>query len=153
MTARVRELMTSDVASCRRDASLSAAAMLMWDRDCGFLPVVDDAGHVVGVITDRDICMAAALRDRAESHISVGEALSGHPVSVGTDDAIATALERMREHRIRRMPVVDGEGHLRGVLSMNDLVLYAGAGAADPQAVVETLRGICAHRRVAVSPA
>ncbi|MGE4065537.1 MAG: CBS domain-containing protein [Vicinamibacterales bacterium] len=150
MTAKVRELMTPDVASCRRDDNLAAAAKQMWDRDCGILPVLDEAGHVMGVVTDRDICMAVATRDRLASRITVGEVTSGRLVGVGPEDGVHDALARMRAHRVRRLPVVDDRGLLLGLLSLNDVILFAEAGGLPAGDITETLRAICAHRDVVV---
>ena len=69
---RVKELMTSDVKTCSLDTNLAAAAKIMWDSDCGAVPVTDERGRVVGVITDRDICIAAATRPRARERSRCG---------------------------------------------------------------------------------
>jgi CBS domain-containing protein len=74
---KVRDLMTTDVKSCSSDTNLAAAASRMWEGDCGALPVVDDDGKFIGMITDRDICMAVATRPRLASDILVGEVTSG----------------------------------------------------------------------------
>jgi len=116
----------------------------MWDTDCGALPVVSDEGHVVGVITDRDICIALATRGRAADRIAVREVAAHHAYTCLLDDDTTTALHTMKTRTIRRLPVVDGEGHLRGMLSLNDVVTLA--GAASPADVVGTLASICEHR-------
>jgi CBS domain-containing protein len=97
----------------------------MWERDVGALPVVDPEGRVAGMITDRDICMAAlfgggALRDRR-----VGEAMARDVIACRPDDGFATARELMAEHQLHRLPVLDGDGRLLGVITLNDLALEA----------------------------
>ena len=92
----------------------------MWDCDCGAVPVIDDDGRAIAVVTDRDICMAALMRDRAPSAIPVAEAMSRDLKSCGPDDEVATAEEIMRAHQIRRLPIVDRDRRPVGMLSLAD---------------------------------
>jgi CBS domain-containing protein len=124
----VRRIMTSNVAACRPDTNLSAVAGLMWDYDCGVIPVIDENRKVVGVITDRDICMAAAMSNRPASQISVGELTSGEVFACAPEDDVSEALATMQRGRVLRLPVVDRDGTLQGILSMNDIVLRAEDG-------------------------
>ena len=133
---KVRDLMTSQVRTCRPDMNLSEAVKEMWDGDCGALPVVNDEGRVTGVITDRDICIAVATRGRTADRIAVRDVASEHAHTCLAEDAAAAALQAMKLHRVRRLPVVDREGHIRGILSLNDIVTHA--GAASPKEVVST---------------
>ncbi|HVJ14402.1 MAG TPA: CBS domain-containing protein [Polyangiaceae bacterium] len=119
----VSELMTKKVSFVRADESLSAAAKKMWDGDCGAVPVIDaGSARVVGMITDRDIAMSVFLNDRPPSAMRVADAMSRGLHSCFADDAIETAEDLMREKQIRRLPVVDTEGALTGILSLADLV-------------------------------
>ena len=124
----VEKVMTSEVEACRADNSLSEAAAAMWRRDCGAVPVVDGDGRVVGVITDRDICMALATRGRLASEVKVGEAMSGPARTCTTVDDVREALEVMEREQLRRLPVVDSAGRLAGILSINDIILHSGRG-------------------------
>jgi CBS domain-containing protein len=146
---KVQEVMTKTVRPCAPDDDLATAAMILWDHDCGVAPVVDAAGKVVGVITDRDICMAVATKLRSPVDITVGEVSSGRAHTCRPEDDLAAALGTMRAVRVRRLPVVDDEGTLQGILSINDLVLRAGEGGKTPgfpdREVMDTLRAICAH--------
>ena len=141
----VRDLMTSDVKTCRPETNLAEAVREMWEGDCGALPVVSDEGRVAGVITDRDICIAVATRGRSPDRIAVREVARDHVHTCLPDDDVTAALQTMKLHKIRRLPVVDAEGHLRGMLSLNDIVTHA--GAASPTDVVSTLASICEHQR------
>jgi CBS domain-containing protein len=147
---RVEDVMTRDVQTCRPETDLSAVAMQMLKGDCGVLPVVTAAQEVVGMITDRDICMAAATKHCDPARIRVGEVISGNVYACSPETEIHTALNIMRQKQVRRLPVVDGEdGKLLGVLSINDIALKAQGGLrADlsAQDVETTLRAICAHR-------
>jgi CBS domain-containing protein len=118
----VSELMTRKPARVNTDETLSAAVQIMWEADCGAVPVVqDDAGKLVGIITDRDICIASWSRGLAPNAIFVGEVMSRNPVTCGPNDSIAHASETMQNKQIRRIPVVDSERHLIGMLSLADI--------------------------------
>jgi CBS domain-containing protein len=124
----VRRIMTSNVAACSPDTNLSAAASLMWQYDCGVIPVIDWNRKVVGVITDRDICMAAAMSNRPASQIAVSEVISGEVFACAPEDEVGEALATMQRRQVLRLPVVDKDGALQGILSMNDIVLRAEDG-------------------------
>ncbi|MBI3856789.1 MAG: CBS domain-containing protein, partial [Planctomycetes bacterium] len=119
----ISEICTRGVKSCRPQDDLAAAAAIMWERDCGAVPVLDEAGKLVGVITDRDICIAVATRKRLASEIPVVEVMSGKAVACRTGDSIQEALRLMREARIRRLPILDEKGALKGIVSVNDIIL------------------------------
>lgn len=129
MVRKVSELMTKSVNRCGVHQNLAEAAHVMWDGDCGFVPVVDlERGTLVGVVTDRDACMAAAIQGRSLSQIPVVDVMSKNVATIGADDSLERAVETMGEHQLRRLPVVDAEGVLVGVLSMNDLFRAASRG-------------------------
>jgi CBS domain-containing protein len=121
----------------------------MWDHDCGFVPVVDASGAVVGVITDRDICIATSTRHLLPEHISAAQAMASPIHACLSDDSVSDVLATMKQFRIRRVPVIDANGTLQGVVSINDLVLASDATRA-PQAseIVSTMAAICGRRRV-----
>jgi Ala-tRNA(Pro) deacylase len=122
-TLRVKDLMTRDVASCHAQDPLSVAARLMWNADCGVIPVLEpDGDRVVGMITDRDICMAAFFQNRAPAAISVAQAMSNALYVCSPSDSVAHAEDILRAHQIRRLPVVTPDGHLEGILSLADIV-------------------------------
>lgn len=141
----VRDLMTTEVRTCRPDTTLAEAVRDMFEGDCGVLPVVSDDGRIAGIITDRDICIAVATRGQPADRIAVREVAQSYVHTSLPNDETAAALQTMKRHRIRRLPVVDANGHLQGILSLNDIVTHA--GAAEPAEVVNTLASICAHRR------
>lgn len=148
---KVKEVMTPNAKAIWLTESLADAAQLMWENDCGVLPIIKDGRKVIGMITDRDICMAVAMRDWNPSGVSVEEVMTGQVFSVNTEDDIDQALQAMQEHKIRRLPVVNAEGELEGILSMNDVVLHAnsaGDKASDSIAyedVIKTFQAICQH--------
>jgi len=149
---KVKDVMTSPVQYCAPETTLAEAAMKMWDSDCGVLPVVTREGKVIGMITDRDICMAVTTKGRAASNISVWETASGKLYSCSPDDDIQDVLKAMAAQKVRRLPVVNDDGELRGIVCLNDLVLQAeeargrkGAVLSDED-VIKTLKAISAHR-------
>ena len=149
---KIQSIMTKDVATCSPHTDLAAVATLMWQRDCGIVPVVGEAGSVVGVITDRDICIAAATRGLPPSHIAASDAMSEPVHACMAGDDVSEALSVMKQFRVRRLPVIDKSGMLKGLLSMNDLVTAAGrAKGPAPKDVLATLSAICAHRPTRVT--
>ena len=117
----VRDLMTTEVGTCRAFDGADRAARIMWESDCGAVPVLDQAGSVVAMVTDRDLCMAALLQGRPLSEIRVSSAMSRELFSCRPDDDLSQAESVMRIRKVRRLPVVDVEGRLLGILSLSDL--------------------------------
>jgi len=147
---KVKDVMTPDAKAIWLTQSLADAAKEMWENDCGALPIIKDGRKVVGMITDRDICMGGSLRDRSLSQISIEEIMSGRVYAAEAEEDIEQALQTMREHKIRRLPVVNLAGELEGIVSMNDIVLHAKAqnGKKPPinyTDVVKTYQAICEH--------
>src|SRR6266404_9489532 len=121
----VFEVMTRRVYSCRPGDTLATAAGLMWDHDIGCAPVVDVGGRVVGMITDRDICMAAYTRGTRLAEVDVASVMSRGLHACAPEQSVAEAEDLMRLEQIRRMPVVDGGGKLIGILSLADVAREA----------------------------
>ena len=147
---KVQDVMTYGAQSCQPNTNLAKAAMQMWRGDFGFLPVISSGGKIVGVITDRDICMAAATKHRDISKVPVSDVMSGRVCTCSPHTDIHAALEIMRQQKVRRLPVVNADdGQLTGILSLNDLTLKA-RQHREPELsaddVEETLSEICAHR-------
>lgn len=120
---RVIEIMMGTPYCCRPQTNLGSATELMWIGNCGFLPVVDSDEKVVGVITDRDICVALGTRGKPAGDILVQDVMSQRVFSCTPDDDIHLALRAMHEGRVRRLPVIAKTGKLVGVLSIDDVLL------------------------------
>jgi CBS domain-containing protein len=153
---RVKQLMTGQVESCRSSQSLSDAARIMWERDCGFVPVTaEDGPALMGVITDRDICMATFTQGRAPGDIAIGSVMTRELHTCRPTDDIATAADLMRKAQVHRLPVVDARGDLLGVISLADIAREsaqeARAGSAEVSAseVGRTVEAIRQPRAVA----
>ncbi len=119
---QVREVMCTKVGACRRSTNLAEAALIMWNHDCGAVPVVDDGNRVVGMVTDRDICIAAATRQRHPAEILVADVASGAVHSVRPETDVRDALEVMKREQVRRLPIAGSDGVLMGMLSLNDVI-------------------------------
>ena len=122
---RVQDVMAKAVACCHPDANLAAATALMWEHNCGQLPVVDDQGKVLSVITDRDICIALGTRNETAANVKVGEVISRPAAVCKPDDDLRSALKIMATEKVRRLPVVDQDSVLAGILSLDDVALKA----------------------------
>ena len=123
---KVSSIMNPNVEIARAEDDLAKTAMVMWRKDCGFVPVVDDGSRrVVGVITDRDICMASATRHETPEAMSVRDTMASRVWTVRTEDEVDTALETMRTNQVHRLPVVDEREQLAGVISFSDIVRHA----------------------------
>lgn len=152
ITVNVGELMTRDVKACRGWDPLSDAAQIMWENDCGIVPVVDDEGRVTGMITDRDICMAAHFRGDLLVRVLVEEAMSRKVHTVMEEDTLLEAEQVMQEVQLRRLPVVDEKGCLVGLISLADIAVAAAAAQGRRgkgltlQAVAKTIGSICEKR-------
>jgi CBS domain-containing protein len=148
---KVQEIMISDVGTCGPESDLAAAATIMWERDCGCVPVLDGERKVLGMITDRDICMAVATRNKRASEIKVAEVASGQVYTCSPEHDLKDIMGIMRNEQLRRLPVVDSSGVLQGIVSINDIVLHAEKGASKKHIshkdAMATLKAVCAHRR------
>lgn len=124
---RTQEIMTRDPASCTPDDTAQRAAELMKENDCGAIPVVDgDSRRLIGMVTDRDIAVRGVARGRG-SDARVEELMSRDPQSCGPDDDVREVEKVMKEHQVRRVPIIDGDGSLVGIVAQADLALDDGA--------------------------
>ena len=126
---QVKACMTSEAKFAMPETRLKEAARTMDAGNFGALPVVDRRGEVVGILTDRDICLAIARSERSASEIPVSDVMSRKIFTCEPDDNVDDAMKTMRLHRVRRLPVITAEGRLAGILSMDDIVLHSDAGA------------------------
>lgn len=151
---QVQHLMTREPRTCRAEESLATAARVLWEQDCGVVPVVDAAGRPVGIVTDRDACMASYTQGKALAEIPVRIAMSPLVATCAAEEPVTKALAAMRDRKVRRLPVVDRAGAVCGILSINDCVRAAASGSLAVGDVVATLAAIGAGRQApaAVAP-
>ena len=122
----VEDMMNRTVKSSNPRDSLNQAAQLMWENTCGAVPVVDDQQKPVGFLTDRDICMAAYTQGGTLERMRVETAMARRVVGCHAGDDLNIALRLMAENGLRRLPVVDSDGKLAGILSLDDIACEAG---------------------------
>jgi len=145
---KVEQIMNRDVKTCGPQDSLNEAARIMWDEPCGAVPVVDDRCRLVGFLTDRDVCMAAYTQNKPLTELPVEAAMARTPVCCRAEDDLDSAAQLMRQHRTRRVPVVDRDGILVGLLTLDDLAceaarpLRGGKNAKLGELVLEVLLSI-----------
>lgn len=119
----VKSVMTPNPACCTAQTPLRDVARMMVDNDCGQIPVVDDAGAPVGVVTDRDIAIRIVAEGRDSNNATASDAMTKSAKTVRSDSSLKDAVYLMEESKIRRVPVVDENGKLAGMFSLADLAL------------------------------
>ena len=155
---KAEDVMTRRVVACRADTELAHAARLMWDNDCGAIPVVDSDDHVVGILTDRDACMSAYFQGRSLRDLRASTCMASQVVTCRPADSAVDVARLMAEHRVRRIPVTDDSGRLIGIVSLGDLLgAAARAGGKKKkliqEAAIESLTRICERDAREVQPA
>lgn len=145
---RIKDIMSHPAVTCPEESCLDQAARLMWEFDCGIIPLVAGNGHLAGVITDRDICMAALTQGKPLHQIPVSSAMAKQVASCRADDRVESVEEMMRESQVRRVPVLDADGYVVGVIALNDLArlaAHAKKGSLDRE-FVQTMAAVCEPR-------
>jgi len=121
---KVRDVMTGPAICCGAGTNVGSAVQLMWENNCGLLPVVGADGKLIGVVSDRDICIAMGTRSRVAGDLTVGEIATKKIFTCVPEDEIHEALQTIANNHVRRLPVVDDQGALHGVLSIDDVVRH-----------------------------
>ena len=141
---KVQDIMTREVVSCKKETDIGTAARLMREGRFGTLPVLDTHGRLAGIITDRDIAIAAGTRQRNAAHIAVVEGMSQPVQYCLAEDTVAAALKKIEEAGVHRLPVLDASGHLEGIVSVDDIAARAvnRPGGVTPSAFVHAITRI-----------
>ncbi|HET6729843.1 MAG TPA: CBS domain-containing protein [Jiangellaceae bacterium] len=121
--ATIREIMTPDAVCIGENETLADAARKMRELDVGALPVCGEDNRLKGMVTDRDIVVRCIADNGDPQTVRAGELARGKPVTIGADDPIDEALTMMKEHQIRRLPVIDGHD-LVGIISQADVARH-----------------------------
>jgi CBS domain-containing protein len=153
----VEACMTRDPKTCTPADTLQRAAQIMWDHDCGAVPVVDEKRKLVGIVTDRDVCMAGYTQGRPLQEIRVEWAMAKTLFTVSPTDGLDEVLRSMSTRLVRRLPVVDGAGVLVGIVSLADVVCRAaerkGGRHAKAEHVLELVHALSKRRKPAAQAA
>lgn len=144
LSSPARSVMSAAVRTCSPSDSVNRAAQIFWENDCGVVPVVDGEAKLLGMLTDRDVCMAAYTQGRPLAEIAVESAMSKHIQAVLPDDSVEEVLATMSRAQVHRLPVVDAERRLLGIIALADLARWVrglqttqlGAGEAVLAAVI-----------------
>lgn len=135
---KISQVMTHPAACCGPYEPLSEAARIMWDKDCGVVPIVEPVTQaLLGVVTDRDLCMASYTQGRKLSEIPIEAIMSTQIVTCRADESLERAHERLRAHGIRRLVVVDEHGAVEGIVSLNDLARAAAKAVPAEQGALQ----------------
>lgn len=144
----IKDIMSFPVVTCAATAMAEEAARLMWENDCGIVPVVDDDGHLSGAITDRDVCMAAYTQGMPLAAIPVTGVMARDVVAAHVHDSIESVESLMRATQIRRVPILDRDDRLVGIVSLNDLARLAARTHRNgvDRELVKTMAAVCQPR-------
>ena len=148
---KISSLIHRSVTSCTTHDNLERAAQLMWENDVGCLPVIDAQGHVAGMITDRDVCMATYTQGEPLRAIPIATAMAKRVFSCAETDEVDAVERAMSQNQIRRMPVIDAQGHPIGIVSINDIARAASTGKLPASQVASTLAAVSAPRSMLAS--
>lgn len=145
---RIQEVMSHPVISCPVDCTADVPARLMWEFDCGVVPLVDQDGRVAGIVTDRDLCMASLMQGKPLNDIRVDTVMTRDVICCHADEGVEAAETQMRDNQIRRVPIIDEDGHPIGVFAMNDLARLASSSKRSvvDREVVRTLATVSQPR-------
>jgi CBS domain-containing protein len=135
-----RDLMTEDPGSCRLDNDIDAALGIMDREECGAVPIIDERNHVIGIVTDRDILFGARKEGGTLSGLTVESCMTKDPITVREDDSAEDVIRVMTRERVRRVPVVDRDGKLRGIIAQADVAIHVD----DDALVAKYLRDVSA---------
>jgi CBS domain-containing protein len=147
---KVADVMTRDVKACQATESAADAARVMWDSDCGVVPVLQD-GRLKGIVTDRDLLMAAQIQGKNPVDLKLGSLVLAPVATCRPEDDVNKAMATMAEKQIRRLPVTNRDNQLVGILSLNDLAIRTVGDDAAMLAVARTLAAVSRHRELATA--
>lgn len=138
----VSDIMTLEPNCCTPEATAQTAAGQMRQWCMGVLPVVEDLAtrKLVGIVTDRDLCMGVVAAGKVPGHATVGECMTRAAVCCAAGEPVARALDVMRDHHVRRLPVVDSSHRVVGIVSLTDIIRYAALSEGE---IVAAVSHIC----------
>ena len=146
---KIKSIMTETVQTCGPGTNLASIVDTMWTHDCGIVPVVNERGEAVGIVTDRDICIALGTRHVVAAALTARDAMTQPVVGCAPEDDCFNALLTMEQHRVHRLPVLGIGGIVLGIVSIDDIVKRAArAPAGDPLrvGVMEVLAAVSGHK-------
>lgn len=136
---KVQDVMTKDVHFCTIGDGLDRAAGIMWEKDCGIVPLVDAENKVVGMITDRDICIAVSTQNKPPCEIKVQEFIGRKVIRCLPTDNIRDIFKLMKKNKVKRLPVTSQNGELTGIISLTDILFAAEKNKKLQKRILSTL--------------
>jgi CBS domain-containing protein len=124
---RTGDVMTRNVVTVHPNDTAECAARLMGESNCGALPVVDDMGRLIGMVTDRDLTIRVTGRGKESWGVRVGECMTNESFACHVNDSLEDCMRQMSRHQIRRLPIINDSYQVIGIVSQADLARYAGA--------------------------
>lgn len=158
----IRNLMKKDLATCRCETNLAKAAAIMWENDQKVLPVLTATGKLLGMLWDRDVCIALGTRNVRASDLTAGDVIGSGIATCEADDSIRHALQLMLDRKSRCLAVAAHDGTFEAIVSIDDIILYAHRGngrlgqvvsSTETAAVLASINGRDRYTRVASTPA
>jgi CBS domain-containing protein len=148
---RIKHIMTKDPSCCVPSDSAQRAATIMRHEHAGIVPVIDNeqSRRIVGVVTDRDLCMNVVAEGRDARTVPVEQCMTTTVVTASPNDSVEKVTELMRENQIRRIPVVNEQGDLLGIVALADVV---GRSEIKPTQTHDTLKKVSAPTNEASKP-
>ena len=153
---KAEQLMTRDVCTCSQYDSLERAAHVMWNSDVGCLVVTDTEQRPIGMITDRDVAMAAYIQNALLRDARVASAMASNVLTCSPTTSLSDLENTMRTAQVRRIPVVDSNGTLVGIVTLGDIARSAQSSAlrmTEIPGLAKTLAGITERRLFDVAAA
>lgn len=147
---KVRKIMTEKIGVCGPNDPVPAAIGIMWEKDCGIVPIVAKE-KVVGVVTDRDIAIFMASQNRMPGQVILGEMLNGKVVTCRENESVNKVLKKMSKYSLRRLPVVGKKGDLKGMISIADILKASTRKKDLKKKVVRTLSELSKPRKIVFS--
>jgi len=148
---RAAELMSRNVVTVYPEDRVGYAARLMRDYDCGALPVIDQEGRLIGIVTDRDISMRLVANEADTYNTKVADCMTDGAFACHAEDSVRECMRQMSRHRIRRLPIINDWGHVVGIISQGDLARHAGnyPGRGERRAIADVVCAVSEPRRAA----
>jgi CBS domain-containing protein len=147
---KVREVMTTNVGCCSPRTNAATIAEICWNRSCGVVPIVDDKNKILGVVTDRDLFIALGTRNLRPSELVAEEVMTKDVATCSPDEDVKQALAIMQARKVRRIPVVDKDKTVKGILSLHDVV-RCGGDSTYP-AIMTVMTRLCEQKPSAPAP-
>jgi CBS domain-containing protein len=146
---KVETIMTRPAWTCGPGTNLASVVETMWTHDCGIVPVVNERGEAVGIVTDRDICIALGTRNATAAMLTAADVMSQPVAGCAPEDDCFVALMTMQERGVHRLPVLGIGDAVLGIVSLDDVVKHAAlVPASDPLriGVMEVLAAVGSHK-------